>query len=149
MAECTLTMNISRRAMLAGGSAAVLFPTAALPASAGAGDARIATLAADYIRVSTALTDLVTEAECRHGLFAYEEPPYKDRCDALAGYESRIIELLARARPNSLKGIALKVHAAFYGEAIRDNLDCDTRIMAPALRDLLRLAAHPPGVNLL
>lgn len=151
MADHSLTTNISRRTMLAGGTAAIaspaafLSPATVIAAPGGTGDARIAALAAEYQCINDVLSRLTDVAERRHGLFAYEGPPYCDRYYALVNRADCVTTLLAQTRPDGLTGLALKVNAAFFEQEIRETLDCDQRILAPALRDLLRMAECHPG----
>ncbi len=149
MADPTLSTRLSRRSMLAGGTAALTVPAIpALPAAAvracGDSDARIATLAARHRRATTALVAWVTEAEHRHGPFAYEtRPEYCARYEALATLDRLATEALARSRPASLRGLVLKLRPAFYCETLYDaEPDCDADILLSALHDLERLAAY-------
>ncbi len=134
--------------MLAGGTAALTVPAIlTLPAAVracGDSDARIATLAARHRRTTTALVDWVTEAERRHGPFAYENrPEYRARYEALVAIDRLATEALARSHPASLRGLVLKLRPAFYCETLYDAApDCDADILLSALRDLERLAAN-------
>ena len=156
MAEPSLSTRLSRRSMLAGGTAAVALPAIpALPVAIGArgdSDDRIATLAARYRRTTAALVDWVTEAEQRHGPFAYEtRPEYRARYEALATLDRLATEALARSRPASLRGLVLKLRPAFYCDTLYDAApDCDADILLSSLHDLERLAVNaglaiPPG----
>ena len=145
MAEPSLSTRLSRRSMLAG---AALPAVATLPGAAigvcGDSDARIATLAARYRRTTTALVEWITEAEQRHGPFAYEtRPEYLARYEALAALDRMATEALARSRPASLRGLVLKLRPAFYCDTLYDAVpDCDADVLLSALHDLERLAAY-------
>ena len=145
MAEPTINTRLSRRSMLAGGTAAAPVPAlTALPATIGDSDARIAALAARYRQATTALVECVTEAERRHGPFAYEDrPEYRLRYEALIALDRRCTEALARSRPASLRSLVLKLRPAFYCDTLYDAApDCDAEILLSALHDLERLAAN-------
>ena len=146
MADPTLSTRLSRRSMLAGGTAALtVSATPALPMASSAygdSDARIATLAARHRRTTTALVDWVIEAERRHGPFAHENrPEYRARYEALATLDRMATEALAKSRPASLRGLVLKLRPAFYCDTLYDaEPDCDADILLAALHDLERLA---------
>ena len=148
MADPTLSTRLSRRSMLACGTAAATLPAIpALPVASSAygdSDARIATLAARYRRTTTALVDWVTETERRHGPLAHENrPEYRTRYETLATLDRMATEALAKSRPASLRGLVLKLRPAFYCDTLYAAApDCDADILLSALHDLERLAAH-------
>ena len=148
MADPTLSTRLSRRSMLACGTAAATLPAIpALPVASSAygdSDARIATLAARYRRTTTALVDWVTKAERRHGPSAHEnQPEYRARYETLATLDRLATEALARSRPASLRGLVLKLRSAFYCDTLYAAApDCDADILLSALHDLERLAAY-------
>jgi len=143
MATLTLSTRLSRRAMLAG-SAAIAIPTVATLTALAAradGDARIAVLAERYRQATDALVGWIDEAERRDGPFAYNEPEYSARYEQLVALDNRCTQALAKARPSSIRGLVLKLRAAFYCDSLRKaQPDCDTTILLPALHDLERLA---------
>lgn len=149
MATPTFSTGLSRRTMLAGGAAAAILPPTALPsatlpaaavpqAANADGDHHIALLAGHYRQAIDALTDWIDMAERRDGPFAYNEPEYSARYHQLIALEERCAE--ARARPAGIRGLVFKLRPAFHCDSLyRAKLDCDERVLLPALHDLERL----------
>ena len=132
--------------MLAGGAVTAIIAApglASLPTTAAStdGDLRVAVLAERYQRASEAVIDLINEAERRHGPFAYQEPGHSGRYHACLAFRERCTEALARTRPTSIQGLLLKMRSAFYCDSLHEaDLDCNEKILIPALRDLEHLA---------
>ncbi|NIA68494.1 hypothetical protein HBA54_07800 [Pelagibius litoralis] len=144
MAAFSFSTSFSRRTMLAALPATALSP-ATHPARtlADGGDREVARLAADYRRAATALTGWIALAEGRDGPFAYEEPQYSARYEALCAHELRCAEALARARPAGMGGLLIKLRVAFHCDDLcAAMMDSDDTILRPALRDLERLAGE-------
>ena len=138
MADYTLSTTISRRTMLAGGASAVLSATAAPAAIPHANDARLALLARQYRRAEAAVFRWIETAERGPGMVCYSTPRYHALCDRA----DRLFAELARTRPDSIAGLAVKLRAGiFYDSAGVVPQDCDGRLLAPVLDDLDRLAA--------
>ncbi len=152
MAAPTLNTSISRRTMLAGGAAVLAAPAMALPGIAafaalpGAAppdpDARLTALARQYRQATADLTGWIAAVERRHGPGAYDARPELRRpYAALLAREDRALAALAAARPDSVRGLAIKLRAAFYCDDLRDaEPDHIPTLLSPALGDLERLA---------
>jgi hypothetical protein len=129
--------------MLASGTAAVLSARAA-PALAAFpvasnhdNDARLVSLAGQYRRAEAAVFRWIERAERGHGMICYRTPRYRALCDRA----DMLFAELARTRPDSIAGLAVKLRAGiFYDSANEIPQDCDGRLLAPVLDDLDRLA---------
>lgn len=147
MAAATLSTKFSRRSILA----AVALPVVPAPGSAandnaaatpGDADMKLALLAGQYRRTLAALCDWAGEAEKRGGVFAYDEEPYRARYMALIARTDWLVAEIARTRPDSILGLAIKLHIAVWRVNMDNTLfDCDERLMLPALDDADRMAA--------
>lgn len=131
--------------------AAIALPAATAPGHAandnaaarpGDADMRLALLAGQYRRAQEALCDWAGAAEKQGGVFAYDEPPYRARYHALIARTDWLVAEIARTRPDSILGLAIKLHIAVWRVDMDNTLfDCDERLMLPALDDADRMAA--------